>query len=147
MNSFPKAFGRQDVIDFSGDALSPVETLAAGAGVCLEYANLACALINILRPGECSVIIGLRTLAEPKSCHAWIELGGEQYEPQSGKLVSFYGPKHYGRGARYNASRYERLDAKSPCVKWSSFRTPDAHWSTSPEVELRPRSSWVPTYV
>ena len=78
--------------DFSGDALSPVETLAAGAGVCLEYANLACALINILRPGECSVIIGLMTLTEPENCHAWIELGGEQYEPQSGKLLSSYGP-------------------------------------------------------
>merc|ERR1712113_706680 len=48
-------------IDFSGDALTPVQTLVAKRGVCLEYANLACALINIALPHKCLVVVGINS--------------------------------------------------------------------------------------
>lgn len=72
----------------SGLAMLPDEVAEHGYGVCLEYANLACAyLAKYPTPGNPKVVVGLMRANDPASCHAWIEWYGCYYEPQNGNKV------------------------------------------------------------
>lgn len=105
---------------FTAKALTPIETLAAGSGVCLEFASLTCALINIVEPGKCWVVVGQLGNAST-SGHAWIEADGIPYEPQSGESVAHDSDEGYHPWFKYNEKDYERLDPKAPMDRIREF--------------------------
>mmetsp|Transcript_85917 Transcript_85917/g.223934 ORF Transcript_85917/g.223934 Transcript_85917/m.223934 type:complete len:177 (+) Transcript_85917:59-589(+) len=74
-------------IEFSGKKLMPSEVLDGGQGVCLEFANLAAALLRLGNHEAVFVMLGLADCSDPKSMHAWICVGARHYEPQSSKSV------------------------------------------------------------
>lgn len=110
VNAFVTSTIRYD-LRWSGVAPVPEETLRAGTGVCLEFANATCTLINLVHPGRCYVVAGM--MANGRA-HAWIEYQGAQYEPQQPNRVRIQHSSNgnYKPAFKYNESTFRTLNVE-----------------------------------
>lgn len=133
-------FVRSNIMDFVQNSIeycevsamkayTPVETLAASAGVCLEFANLTCSLINLVEPGRCFVVVGRETPSS-QNLHAWIEYDGVPWEPQDGRPLLIAMPP--------NPNDYHMIVKSDifyqPCFKYNEVEFVDLDESTPREL-------------
>jgi len=100
-------------INTSRCALTPAETLNAKCGVCLEFANLACTLINLKASMSCHVVVGYRRAEQVAAgpAHAWIQYGDHSFEPQTCNEVTITSTE-YIWGFKYNSHEYVELSSE-----------------------------------